>query len=167
MRAPTGCTAKSHCTVGRHALMPPPLPGRLRGTGRCGHRPLQISTAPVGAAISRPRVDADIDPYAACCNYVRRGGCPHPPVGLWPLRGRVDEGIDPYHQKNTREHPGVFSYPNIPVDKYRSPRSGSSTTTVLPWNSGLLVSCTAAKSAAPPLGPVRIPSVLLKSLAMP
>ena len=60
-----------------------------------------------------------------------------------------------------------FSHPNIPVDKYRSPRSGSSTTTVLPWNSGLLVSCTAAKSAAPPLGPVRIPSVLLKSLAMP
>ena len=108
MRAPTGCGGRSHCTVGRHALMPPPLPGRLRGAGRCGHRPLQISTAPVGAAISRPRVDEGIDPYAACCNYVRRGGCPHPPVGLWPLRGRVDEGIDPYSPKKHQGTPLVF-----------------------------------------------------------
>ena len=32
----------------------------------------------------------------------RRGGCPHPPVGLWPLRGRVDGDIDPYeaHRKS-------------------------------------------------------------------
>ena len=43
----------------------------LRGTGRWGHRPLQVSTAPVGAAISRPplpgrfaaRVAEGIDPY--------------------------------------------------------------------------------------------------------
>ena len=55
-------------------------------------------TAPVGAAISRPRVDEDIDPYkpskipTAPC----RGGSPSRPTAARPLRGRVDEDIDPY-----------------------------------------------------------------------
>ena len=33
-------------------------------TRRGGYQPPAIRTKPVGAAISRPRVDEDIDPYA-------------------------------------------------------------------------------------------------------
>ena len=32
-----------------------------------------------GAACAA-RVDVGIDPYAQCCRFVRRGGCPHPPA---------------------------------------------------------------------------------------
>ena len=135
------------------------------------------------------RVDADIDPYKFPPHQrlPLRGGLRRCSIQRLPCEGElarvarlrgcqpaVTASSDPLRQAfglpPPLGHQGeafLFSHPNIPVDKYRSPRSGSSTTTVLPWNSGLLVSCTAAKSAAPPLGPVRIPSVLLKSLAMP
>ena len=56
----------------------------------------RFCTAPVGAAISRPRVDEDIDPYNPCCTC--RDGSPSRPSAARPLHGRVDEGIDPYEK---------------------------------------------------------------------
>ena len=67
------------------------------GTGGDKPRPYERSgSVSVGAAISRPRVDEDIDPYKF----------PSHPVGAAISRPRVDGDIDPYraHRKSA-PHP--------------------------------------------------------------
>ena len=48
------------------------------------------------------RVDAGIDPYVASWEFIRRGGCPHPPDGCQAAcAARVGENIGTINGKHT------------------------------------------------------------------
>ena len=66
----------------------------LRGTGRWGHRPLQVSTAPVGAAISRPAPHRrKKNPVTTVTGFFLAGD-----EGFEPPQTESESGVLPLHK---------------------------------------------------------------------
>ena len=121
--------------VGRHALMPPLLPGRFAvGSMRTStptRRTEKLHRTRRGGSPSRPsaygrlrgRVDEDIDPYRVYPNTrrTRRAACPHAAAPTRPLRGRVDEDIDPYrvHPNSRRTRRAACPHAAAPTRPFR------------------------------------------------